>query len=73
MTMTTMEPTQKLSIPNKLTSGRRTANTTPPANTPTAIFVRTYATREIAERTVLAVGENRLSRNSGIVKTFDRM
>jgi hypothetical protein len=57
----------------KLKSGNSTLKTIPPAKIPTAIFVRIYATREIMESTVRAVPENRLSRNSGIVKTFDRM
>ena len=40
---------------------------------PTAIFVITYATSEMTESSVREPGENRRSRNSGIVKTFDRM
>ncbi len=40
---------------------------------PTAIFVSTYATRDIRDSTQRLVGLNRRSRNSGIVKTRDRM
>ncbi len=39
--MTSMEPNQKLFIPRKLISGSNTLNTIPPANKPTAIFVKT--------------------------------
>ncbi len=68
-----MEPIQKLSSPMKDTSGISTAKTMPPAKMPTASFVSTYATSEISESTVRLTGENRRSRNSGMVKTFERM
>ena len=72
-TITKIDPIQKLSMPKKFISGRRTLKTIPPANIPTAILVKTYATSDITDNTVLEAGENLRSRNSGMVKTFDRI
>jgi hypothetical protein len=55
------------------TSGNNARKTTPPAKIPTAILVRIYANKEIRDRTVLACGVNLRSKNSGIVKTLDRI
>ena len=49
------------------TSGRRVRNTTPPAKMLTANFVSTCVNNDVTDKTIRAVGENRRSRNSGIV------
>ena len=75
--ITSTEPIQKLSIvvlPIVMcSSGRSVPKTTPPANIPTAIFDTMKVMIETIERTYRELTLNRRSRNSGMVKTMDRM
>ena len=48
-------------------------NTTPPAKMPTAIFEMMKVISETIDNTYRDAGENRRSRNSGIVNTIERM